>query len=168
MKNKILVAMIALLVFATASVAQVRPTRTQQKSKTPEERAEMLTKRLSKRLELSPEQSQKLGVINKETALEMSAIRKEIQSKKEKNETFDKNTYRQRIKALQEQREQKTIALLNEKQKAEYIKLKTEFDEKRKQRQKLRRQNHNHKRDTGMWLDDEFELDDLDDFQGEG
>lgn len=151
--------MVALLILATASVAQVRPTKAQQKPKSPEERAEMLTKRLSKRLELSTEQSQKLGTINKETALEMEAIRKEIRSKKEKNENFDRKLYRERVKSLQEQREQKTIALLNEKQKAEYIKLKTELDEKRKQRQKLRRQNH--KRDTGMWLDDFDELDEL-------
>ena len=149
--------MVALLVLATASLAQVRPTKAKHSPKSPEERAEMQTKRLSKSLELSPQQSQKLGAINKDAALEMSAIRKEIQTKKEKNENIDRKAYQERIKALREQREQEIIALLSEKQKAEYIKLKTEQEEKRKKRQEFRKKHH--KKDTGMWSD-EFDLED--------
>ena len=158
MKSKILMTLVAVFALATVSLAQVRPVKGKHQPKSPEERAEMMTKRLSKRLELSPQQSQKLGVINKDAVLEMSAIRKEVQSKREKQEKFDKKAYRERMRVIQEQREQKTIALLSEKQKAEYIKLKTEQDEKRKKRQEMRKQHH--KKDTGMWFDEEDFLED--------
>lgn len=154
MKSKILMILVVTFMLTTISWAQVRPAKGRYQPKSPEERAEMMTKRLSKRLELSPQQSQKLGVINKDAVLEMSAIRKEIQSKREKQENFDKKAYRERIRVLNEQREQKTIALLNDKQRAEYIKLKTEQDEKRKKRQEMRRKHH--KKDTGMWLEEDF------------
>jgi hypothetical protein len=154
MKSKILMILVVIFTIATASWAQVRATKGRHQPKSPEERAEMMTKRLSKRLELSPQQTQKLGAINKEAAVEMSFIRKEVEIKKAKNENFDRKDYQSRAKAIQERREQQTIALLNEKQKAEYIKLKTELSEKRKKRQEMRKKHH--KKDTGMWLEEDF------------
>ncbi|GAB4132782.1 MAG: hypothetical protein OHK0045_22480 [Raineya sp.] len=157
MKSKVLMTAVAILIFATLTTLAQRPHRPRQQPKSPEERAQMITKHLSKRLMLSPQQSQQLGLINKDALLEMNTIRKEIETKKDKNEAFDRKAYRERIRAINERREQQTIALLDEKQKAEYIKMKTEMDEKRKKRQEMRRKHH--KKDTGMWFDeDTFDL----------
>lgn len=156
MKNKVLIAVLTLLAFSTLSMAQVKDN--QRPPKSPEERAEILTKRLSRILELSSEQSIKVGEINKRTALEIETVRKEVQSKREKQEKIDRKPYLERIKALNEQRDQQIITLLNEQQKAEFIKLRTEQEERRKKRQEMRRKGR--KKDTGMWPDEDFFLED--------
>ncbi|MDX1903981.1 MAG: hypothetical protein SFU27_07470 [Thermonemataceae bacterium] len=128
----------------------------QRKPKSPEQRAKMLTERMTKRLKLNGEQSSKILKINKETALEISALRKEMMQKKNENGTVDKESYKTQIRDLNKSRDAQTIALLDEQQKAEYAKMK----EDAKMRVKKRMENKKGKKfrnqgNLGDSIDDE-------------
>lgn len=88
--------------------------------KTPEEKAEMLTKKMTKELELTSEQQTKVSKVNLESAKEMDALKKELQAIKEKK------------KALKEKRDTDLKSILTPEQHQKYKELQAERRENMK------------------------------------
>jgi len=170
MKKTLLIAF--LFVSVLGALAQ-RPNRggngQNQKPKSPEERASFYTQMMTKRLKLNGEQNTSIGNINKETAVQIAGVRQEARDKRKAGETVDMKPYRERIKTLNQTREDKTLAVLNAKQKGEYALMKEEMKKKAQQRKnnkgkggKVRKFNKNDKGLNGEPEEDELDTEDDD------
>ena len=131
-KNIVIVSLLFLI--AISSFAQRGRGGNAQKPRTPEERAARYTQLMTKRLKLNGEQSTQIGSINKETATQIASIRQEAQTKRKAGETVDMKVYRDRIKEVNQARDSKTIALLNNKQKVSYEDMKAQMKQKAQER----------------------------------
>jgi hypothetical protein len=163
MKRNFVIFSIFLMAFALNVLAQ-RPhhARLQQNRKSPEERASLMTQRMTKRLKLNGEQSSKIGLINKETNIQIAAIRKEAKEKREKGEQIDMKNYRERVRNLNQAREEQTLALLNAKQKEEYRIMKEDAKNKMKKRMhKYSKRKGKHDRGFQDLHDEYFDDEDL-------
>ncbi|MGV3510027.1 MAG: hypothetical protein ACO1N7_12120 [Sphingobacteriaceae bacterium] len=124
MKKLILSAILFLGITATG-FSQDKPQRVQ---KTPEERAQMMTDALDKKLSLSESQKTQIYQINLERAQAMNNAK-----------TDKKEVDRSQMKAQFEASENKIVSILNDEQKATYAKLKEEREAKMKQQKEGRK-----------------------------
>ncbi|MCU0421949.1 MAG: hypothetical protein MUC81_03980 [Bacteroidia bacterium] len=93
------------------------------------QKADSLFQQFSKRLNLTPEQQTKLKEIMKQNRSEMKAIR-------EANKSASKEERRKAVIAQAKKNDERILAILNDSQKQEYAKIKTEFKNKKKANRK--------------------------------
>ncbi|MCS6796101.1 MAG: hypothetical protein RMJ97_10000 [Raineya sp.] len=128
--------------------------------KTPEQRANALTNRLTKRLGLNGEQKEQIYKINLQAAQRIDELRTEARAKRERGEKPERGYYAQKIRELNQQRDQNIMATLNAQQKLEYEKIKQKRKETMKKRMEKRRKMRQklNKSDTGyLENDNDFE-----------
>jgi predicted amino acid-binding ACT domain protein len=125
-----------LLVAGLASAQQKRLENRQ--PKTPEQRAEGITKSLNKRLSLTAEQSANIKDINLAAAQKVDALRADAKAQRA-NKTFDAKAFREQMMQVQKERDAQITAQLNDTQKTSYQDMKNKAQERSKKRMQERR-----------------------------
>ena len=120
MKKSILILAIVLFAGIMQSMAQKQD----HHMKTPEERAQMMTEKMTAKLDLSNEQAKKIYQINLETAQKMHVI------KQNKTEDADKTVFRAQMKELHQNHQTQLKAVLNAAQLEKWEAMKEERKEK--------------------------------------
>ncbi|KAB2918291.1 MAG: hypothetical protein F9K23_03865 [Bacteroidetes bacterium] len=117
--KKILVFTIAAL-FAVSGMAQEK-----KKGRSAEQRAEKITNKMKEKLNLTDEQVVKIKAINLEAAQQKDTLKAEAKAER-----------KEKVKAIETDRDTKIKAVLTEEQKAEYEKMKEKGKEKVKKHRK--------------------------------
>lgn len=99
--------------------------------KTPEQKAEQMTKRMEKKLSLTPEQVTKVKAINLEAASQLHTLKEEAKKSGTKN--------KEARKAIRDEHDKKLSAVLTPEQMTEYRKLKEQRMAKMKEKKKDRK-----------------------------
>ncbi|AII50886.1 hypothetical protein [Hymenobacter sp. APR13] len=131
--KKMLVLLAAVIVSASAASAQTTPTsrmgagRMQDAARTPEQRAEMQTKRLTQQLGLSADQSAKVQTIALAENQELQALRGKYAS------AANRKGAGQELKAVQEKYDAQLKSVFTAEQYAKYTQMREDRQEKRKE-----------------------------------
>lgn len=124
--------LLSFVLIAGLALAQQKRTENRQ-PKTPEQRAENTTKRLSKKLALTAEQSANIKDINLAAAQKVDALRTDAKTQRA-NKTFDVKAFREQMMQVQKERDTQITAQLNDTQKVGYQDLKKKAQERSQKR----------------------------------
>jgi protein CpxP len=108
---KKLIMMLFAVTIATANIKGQEPNQPPPPKKTPEERAEMMTKRMTKNLDLKPEQQEKIKAIIIKREKEREEMQANVRGKREQmekqlDEDFEKVLSPEQFKKFKEKREE--------------------------------------------------------------